>query len=398
MNPHIRIEKLVYGGEGLARVEGEVLLTPFVLPGETVEVERTETRHHVQHARLLSVIEASPERAAPPCPVFTECGGCQYQHAGYEAQLRLKGDILAETLRRVGKIEFDAARIGVESGTPFGYRNRVQLHIQGGRIGYRAMQSRRLVPIAQCPIASPKLDAIVVRLSQLVRDRRWPNFIEQIEIFTDETQIQWNVLEATRPVAKRFFEWMAEEFPGTVAGPLLYAVNEDSFTVSGTSFFQVNRHLLPRLAQLAIGDAGGAEAWDLYAGVGLFSLPLARRFEKVIAVESGRAASTDLRQNAKHARLKIDAVAQNTEAFLTASKAPPDFVLADPPRSGLGKIAVARLLELAPPAVVIVSCDPATLARDLASLTTRYEIDRLTLVDLFPQTYHLETIAALRLR
>ena len=136
------------------------------------------------------------------------------------------------------------------------------------------MQSRRLVPVPQCPIASPKLDEIIARLGKLVRDRRWPNFIGQIEVFTDESQIQWNVLEAGRPVAKRFFDWLAEEFPGTVAGPLVYKVNEDEFTVSGTSFFQVNRWLLPRLAQLAIGEAQGAEAWDLYAGVGLFSLPL----------------------------------------------------------------------------------------------------------------------------
>jgi 23S rRNA (uracil1939-C5)-methyltransferase len=398
MNPHIRIEKLVYGGEGLGRVDGEVVLTPFVLPGETVEAERTESRQHVQRARLVNVIEPSPDRAAPPCPVFTQCGGCQYQHAAYDAELRLKRDILAETLRRVGKIDFDPARVAIESAAPFGYRNRAQFHVEGGRIGYRAMQSRRLVPVAQCPIASPKIDEILARLGKLVRDRRWPNFIRQIEVFTDESQIQWNVLESERPVAKRFFEWLAEEFPGTVAGPLVYQVNEDAFTISGTSFFQVNRWLLPRLAQLAIGDAHGVEAWDLYAGVGLFSLPLARRFEKVVAVESGRAASDDLRHNAGRARLRIDAVTQNAEAFLATAKAPPSFVLADPPRSGLGKAAVARLLALAPPALVIVSCDPATLARDLAALAARYDIDRLVLADLFPQTFHLETIAALRLR
>jgi 23S rRNA (uracil1939-C5)-methyltransferase len=398
MHPHIQIEKLVYGGEGLGRLDGEVVLTPFVLPGETVEAERTESRQHVQRARLVNVIEPSPDRAAPPCPVFTQCGGCQYQHATYDAQLGLKRDILAETLRRVGKIQFDPARVAIESAEAFGYRNRAQFHIEGGRIGYRAMQSRRLVPAAQCPIASPKIGEILARLGKLVRDRRWPNFIRQIEVFTDESQIQWNVLESERPVAKRFFEWLAEEFPGTVAGPLVYQVNEDAFTVSGTSFFQVNRRLLPQLAQIAIGEARGVEAWDLYAGVGLFSLPLTRRFEKVVAVESGRAASADLRHNASRAGLRIDAVTQNTEAFLAAAKAPPAFVLADPPRSGLGKTAVERLLALAPPALVIVSCDPATLARDLAALAARYDIERLLLVDLFPQTFHLETIASLRLR
>ena len=214
MSVPIQIEKLVYGGEGLARLDGEVVLTPFVLPGETVEVERTDARQHVQRAHLLNVIAPSADRTPPPCPVFTQCGGCQYQHAGYDAQLRLKRDILAETLRRVGKIEFDAARIAIESAQPFGYRNRAQLHVEGGRIGYRAMQSRRLVPVAQCPIASPRLNEVIAKLGKLVRDRRWPNFIRQIEVFTDETQIQWNVLESERPVAKRFFEWLAEEFPG----------------------------------------------------------------------------------------------------------------------------------------------------------------------------------------
>jgi 23S rRNA (uracil1939-C5)-methyltransferase len=398
MNPQIQIEKLVYGGEGLGRVDGEVVLTPFVLPGETIEAERTESRQHVQRACLVNVLEPSPDRVTPPCPVFTQCGGCQYQHANYDAQLRLKRDILAETLRRVGKIDFDPSRIVVESAAPLGYRNRVQLHLEGGRIGYRAMQSRRLIPIAQCPIASPKLDEIIARLTKLVRDRRWPNFIQQIELFTDESRIQWNVLESSRPVAKRFFDWLTEEFPGTVAGPLEYRVNEDAFRISGTSFFQVNRFLSPRLAELAIGDATGMEAWDLYAGVGLFSLPLARRFEKVVAVESGRAASADLRHNASRAGLRIEVATQNTEEFLAAAKTPPRFVLADPPRSGLGKTAAARLLALAPPALGIVSCDPATLARDLAALSTGYEIYRLTLVDLFPQTFHLETIAALRLR
>ena len=397
MSVPIQIEKLVYGGEGLARLDGEVVLTPFVLPGETVEVERTEARQHVQRAHFLNVIAPSADRTPPPCPVFTQCGGCQYQHAGYDAQLRLKRDILAETLRRVGKIEFDAARIAIESAQPFGYRNRAQLHVEGGRIGYRAMQSRRLVPVAQCPIASPRLNEVIAKLGKLVRDRRWPNFIRQIEVFTDETQIQWNVLESERPVAKRFFEWLAEEFPGTVDGPLVYRVNDDSFTVSGTSFFQVNRYLLPRLAQMAIGEARGTDAWDLYAGVGLFSLPLARQFEKVVAVESGRGASTDLRHNAGRAGLRIDTITHHAESFLAAAKTAPSFVLADPPRSGLGKKAVERLLDLLPARLVIVACDPATLARDLAALGARYEIDRLTLVDLFPQTFHLEAIAALRL-
>jgi 23S rRNA (uracil1939-C5)-methyltransferase len=397
MSLDLRVEKLIYGGEGLSRLDGEVVFTPFVLPGEAIEVDRAESRGHVQRARLLRIAEPSPDRIEPVCPVFGRCGGCHYQHAGYEAQLRFKRDILIETLRRVGRIEFDAERVGMESAEPFGYRNRTQFHFERGRMGYRTMNSRTLVEIRQCPISSPKINEAIAALNRMARDRRWPDFVASLEVFTDETQVQWNVLESARPVAKRFFEWLSEEMPGTVTGPLEYAVNGDLFTVSGTSFFQVNRFLLPRLADLAIGTASGRLAWDLYAGAGLFSLPLARRFERVVAVEGGRSA-IDLRHNAERARLKVDVVAEQTEAFLTAARTPPDFVLCDPPRAGLGKAAAARLLALRPATLVIVSCDPATLARDLAVLALAYDIESIALVDLFPQTFHMETIVGLRLR
>lgn len=392
MSLQLQIEKLVYGGEGLSRIDGEVVLTPFVLPGETVEAERTESRKHVQRARLIRIEQPSPWRTEPPCPVFGRCGGCQYQHVSYEAQLRLKRDILVETLRRVGRIEFNPAGISVESAEPFGYRNRAQFHFDNGRIGYREMNSRRLVAIEQCPVASPKINEIVTKLNRMVRDRRWPRFVHSLEVFTNEREVQWNVLESEQPVAKRFFEWIAAEIPGTVTGSLDYEVSDDRFQVSGTSFFQVNRFLLPRLADLAIGDTTGESAWDLYAGVGLFSLPLARRFTRVTAVEAGRAAA-DLRHNTP-----VEVVAEQTEVFLAKAKAAPDFVLADPPRSGLGRSATVRLAELRPPTLVIVACDPATLARDLAALHPAYEIERVTLVDLFPQTFHLETIVRLRSR
>lgn len=393
----LRIEKLVYGGEGLSRPEGEVVFTPFVLPGEAVEAERTGARRHVQRTRLIRIAEPSPDRVEPPCPVFGRCGGCQYQHASYAAQLHFKRDILAETLRRVGKIGFDAARIGIEADEPFGYRNRAQFHFERGRVGYREMNSRKLVEIGKCPIASPKINEIILRLNRMVHDRRWPDFVASLEVFTDERQVQWNVLESARPVAKRFFDWLADEVPGTVAGPLEYAVNEDLFTVSGTSFFQVNRFLLPRLADLALREAHGVTAWDLYAGAGLFSLPLGRRFERVVAVEAGRSAE-DLRRNAERAGLRIQTLTEQTEAFLANAQYPPDFVLLDPPRAGLGKAVASRLLALRPAALVIVACDPATLARDLAVLAPAYEIERVIMVDLFPQTFHMEAIVTLALK
>ena len=386
---------MVYGGEGLSRVEGEVVFTPFVLPGELVEAERAGSRKQAQRAKLLKVVEPSHDRAEPECPVFTRCGGCQYQHASYVAQLRFKREILAETLRRVGKIEFDPEKIEVVASDPFGYRNRVQLHFENGRVGYREAKSRKLIPIQGCPIASPKINEAIAKLVRMARDRRWPNFLESLELFTDERTVQWNVLETERPIAKHFFEWLMEEVPGTVLGPLEYSVNHDDFIVSGQSFFQVNRFLLPQLAQVAIGTAKGSVAWDLYAGVGLFSLPLARRFEKVKAVEGGKSAAADLAKNARRAHLGVDAIQQQTESFLFEAGEAPNFVLADPPRSGLEKASAERLLALNPKEIAIVACDPATLARDLAILNAGYEISEITLVDLFPQTFHIETVVRL---
>lgn len=393
---------MVYGGEGLSRVEGEVVFTPFVLPGELVEVQRAGARKQAQRAQLKAVLEPSHDRAEAECRYFTRCGGCQYQHASYVAQLRFKREILAETLRRVGRIEFDAGKIETVAADPFGYRNRAQLHFENGRAGYREMKSRKLIPIESCPISSPKINEAIGRLVRMAKDRRWPNFLESLEVFTDERSVQWNVLETERPVAKHFFEWLQEEVPGTVLGPLEYAVNHDDFVVSGQSFFQVNRFLIPQLSQFAVGSAKGAVAWDLYAGVGLFSLPLARRFERVVAVEGGKSAAADLKTNAKRARLRVDAIQQQTEAFLSeamADRAPtPDFVLADPPRSGLDKSVAEMLLAVGAKEMSIVACDPATLARDLAILAVGYEVAEVTMVDLFPQTFHIETVVRLRKR
>ncbi|HZL56889.1 MAG TPA: class I SAM-dependent RNA methyltransferase [Bryobacteraceae bacterium] len=396
MTQPLKIEKLIYGGEGLSRVAGEVIFTPFVLPDETVEAERTGARKHAQRARAVAVTEPSPDRVAPLCPYFGHCGGCQYQHATYDAQVRLKRGILSETLRRVGKIEFAEERIETISGEPFGYRNRAQFHFERGKLGYREMNSRKLVPIEKCPISSPKINEAITKLTRMARDRRWPDFLHSLEIFTDERSVQWNVLEAEKPLAKSFFEWLSEEIPGTVPGPLEYLVNRDTFTVSGPAFFQVNRFLLPRLAELAIGDAAAETAWDLYAGVGLFSLPLARRFAHVTAVEGGRAAAADLRVNARSARLRIDVQQRQTETFLAEAKEAPDFVLADPPRSGLEKATVTRLLELRPETIALVACDPATLARDLLLLGAAYRIESIRMVDLFPQTFHIETMVGLK--
>lgn len=386
MPDSITIEKLVYGGDGLARMEGRVVLTPYVLPGEQATVELQEGLR----AKLLNVDQAAPERVVPGCPYFGTCGGCHYQHASYDHQLRQKVAILRETMQRVGKFQAPED-IQVIFGPEWQYRNRSQFHIRNGRLGYLKAGSHELVPIEKCPISSPMVNECIAALNLMLKDRRFPQFVTELEVFTNETDTQLNVLETGRPVARSFFDWAAEEIPGYVSGPIVY----NGFRVSYKSFFQVNRFLVDQLVDAAVADAGGEKALDLYAGVGLFSWTLASQFKAVTAVESSNAAVADLVHNVP----KAAAVRSSVDEYLATQSEAPDFVLADPPRAGLGKHAVRHLLRLRPPEMAIVACDPATLARDLAPLLAAgYGLNRVILVDLFPQTYHMETIARLSLR
>jgi 23S rRNA (uracil1939-C5)-methyltransferase len=368
----LTIEKLVYGGEGLARVEGKVVLTPFVLPGEVVRVETERAKNDLWRGRLIEVLEPSPLRITPGCPYFQSCGGCQYQHIDYPFQLEQKRDILREVLQRVGKIEF-AGVIGVISGEPWQYRNRIQLHIEDGRAGYFGQRSRDLIAIDHCPIASPKLNETIPKINAQTSTA--------LELFTNETEVQVNVVDRVPRQALEALTSLG------VTTPIDYG----GFRISRNSFFQVNRFLIDQLVECAIADAQGNWAIDLYAGVGLFSRKLTERFAKVTAVESSGSSFRDLTHN-----LPQTAVNANVEDYLAGIEQTPDFILADPPRSGLGKVVVKQLSRIRAPRLTVVSCDPATLARDLNALIAEsYRIEKITLVDLFPQTFHLETVVEL---
>ncbi|MGA7240022.1 MAG: class I SAM-dependent RNA methyltransferase [Bryobacteraceae bacterium] len=341
-------------------------------------------------ATPVAILEPSAARVPPPCPYFGRCGGCHYQHASYEAQLAAKRAILVEELWRQAKFRVES-EIATVAGEPWGYRNRVQLHIEEGRLGYREAGSHKLCAIDRCPIASPKINAAIAVVNAMMKDRRWPRFVRSIELFSDEDSVQLNVVDTERPVAKQFFDWRAETIAGLVPGALDY---RGEFRVSGNSFFQVNRFLLDALVEAALEGAQGETSIDLYAGVGLFTLPLARCFRHVAAIESGAGAVRDLRWNVERAGLtNVRAEQQAAEKFLASLDRASDFMLLDPPRAGLGPKMVAQLLRLRPAKLTIVACDPVTLGRDLAGLIEAgYRIEGLTMVDLFPQTFHLETI------
>ncbi len=377
----VTIERWVYGGAGLARIDGRVVFVPFTLPGERARAEVGEG----VNARLIEITEAAPERIEPPCALFARCGGCNYQHAPYEFQLTRKVEILREQLRRVGKIEYTGAIEAI--GSPaYGYRNRVQVHIQGEKLGFLAARSHDFVALeGDCPVSSPRLNQALASMRERLGDARFPRFLRSIELFANESEVQINAIDSDRPLRKDFFEWCES------AAAIEYPTDFGNFRVSPRSFFQVNRFLIGNLVETAIADATGQTALDLYAGVGLFSLPLSKTFGSVTAVEAGSSAARDLEHNTAGA---VRTEHSRVEDYLARANSTPDFVLADPPRAGLGKEVVAHLNRLAPPRLTIVSCDPATLARDLA-LLSGYAIERVTVVDLFPQTYHIETIVHL---
>lgn len=391
------VEKWVYGGAGLVRLEGQVAFVPFVLPGEKIRLGPPRKRASILEAQAEERIESSPDRIEPACPVFERCGGCHYQHASYDYQLARKVEILEETFRRVGRVELPAA-IETISADPWHYRNRGQFHIDRARIGYLSAGSHKLVEIEQCPISAPAVNDALRVIRKKLHDPHWPRFLRFIELFTNGQDVMVNALETDdgRYLAKGFFEWLGQAISGADKGALEYEVNGFVYRVSHGAFFQVNRHLIGDLTNAALGEAAGASALDLYAGVGLFTIPLARRFGKVASVESHGAAVRDMEHNAATAGLSIAVHRAQAEQYLERLKSAPDFVVADPPRSGLGKLVTGHLLRLSPPRIHIVSCDPSTLARDVAALIRGgYRIGKTTLIDMFPQTFHIETVVEL---
>jgi 23S rRNA (uracil1939-C5)-methyltransferase len=398
----VEIEKLVYGGQGLGRVNGRTVLVPFVVPGEQVEVEAVKETPSLVQARPVDLPRRSEHRVTSGCPVYGECGGCQYQHIVYPQQLEYKREILRETLARIGKIAWEGP-IETVAAEPWAYRNRTQLRVvRHGRkvgVGFLEAGSRRLIHASQCPINSPALNRAHHALLEMAHQRRFPQFLHEVEFFTNESDVQLNVLDTERPLSKSFFDWCGEKIPGLLAGEYIdYPSGGDPFQVGSRSFFQVNRFLTAQLAEAALREAQGGQALDLYAGVGLMTLPLARKFDQVVAVDSSPRAVRSLQFNAQRAGVEAKVVNLNVEEFLPSQQESVDFVMADPPRAGLGPRVTAELLRLRAPRVALVSCDPATLARDLAALTAGgYQIARITFVDMFPQTFHIECVVDLRL-
>jgi 23S rRNA (uracil1939-C5)-methyltransferase len=448
----VLIDTPLYGGEARGRTTNGVLVTlPFVLPGELVEIAAGTPR----------ILEPSPDRVAPTCAHFGLCGGCQYQHASYPAQLALKQTILHDTLTQSGLTDLPA--IATHAAEPWHYRNRIRLRlatVDGQlRAGYNQRtsapnQEPQFLPIAACPIAAPLLWRTAEALASLATTaldptaQRWLTAAVEAELFTnaDQTKLQLTLFTRTSQRKQNrasdvssdpgftklclALQRLVPEFTGAgiallpaqtndrgrrferpKPGPqwgspgLLYATPaaseaspDQAFWITRGGFFQVNRHLLPELARIATSGRSGALAWDLFAGVGLFSRALAQSFQQVVAVEAAESAATDLARALKGTPHR--AVASTTLDFLQSAviqRERPDLIVMDPPRAGVGAEVCTLLNRLQTQEIVYVSCDPVTLARDLALLVAGgYRLAELHLVDMFPQTFHMETVAILR--
>jgi 23S rRNA (uracil1939-C5)-methyltransferase len=426
----LSIEKLIYGGEGLAHAEGNTVFVPYVLPGERVRAAVRTRKKTLLHTSLVKVEQAAPARIAAPCPHFQVCGGCHYQHIDLAEQVRLKKEILRETLSRLGGVSWNGP-IVEHTGQPYGYRNRAQWAYREAMpraIGYFLPESARIVAIDQCPVLSPALHAAFKKLQEMARTNTLPTALLEIEAFSDttDTKIALNVaferfVKPPKDLIADFrgalpnlesillLDQSKNRFELSGPGFLHHQAGGFSYRVSHLSFFQVNRFLIEDLLQSVVGGKAGSFALDLYAGVGFFTLPLAKTFARVVSVDANLAATEDLRTNVNSAGVEVVSENLHTEEFLKKFTEPPDFVVLDPPRAGLGADTSALLATLGAAEIAYLSCDPSTLARDLAVLTgserrpqtavapgNRYEISDVHLFDLFPQTYHIETLVKLR--
>jgi 23S rRNA (uracil1939-C5)-methyltransferase len=426
----VSIEKLVYGGDGLAHADGNTVFVPYVLPGEEVRAGAKTKKKKLIWAELLEVATPSKERVTAKCPHFQKCGGCHYQHISAAEQVRLKKDILRETLSRLGRIDWQG-EIQEHTAEPYGYRNRAQWGVRSGMpraLGYYLPESSIIVPIDECPVLSPGLARLFGRLQEMARAGRLAEGMLEIEAFADSADENFALNVAFDKYPKPAAELAAglraalpqvaslllldqkkNRFELTGPGFLPHTAGGYEFKVSHLSFFQVNRFLIEDLLKTVTANAKGELALDLYSGVGFFTLPLAKAFQKVVSVDANLAATRDLYANAELAGVTVVSHNDHVEDYLKKTNEKPDFVVLDPPRAGLGAEAAAKLAQLGAPEIVYLSCDPSTLARDLAVLVgtsrkqveipsagTKYQITEMHLFDLFPQTFHIETLVRLR--
>ncbi|WP_456455908.1 class I SAM-dependent RNA methyltransferase [Thermovibrio sp.] len=420
----LRIEKLVYGGKGLGRVNGRIVFVPYVAPGDLVVAEETARKSGFSEAKVVKVLESSKYRVKPICPYFGRCGGCDWQHIDYEQQLNAKRLIVEENLQKIGKIRNPRIDEVVPSPSPWNYRNRAQVKVKDGKVGFFGKNSHQLVEVDRCPLLKKDLEGIFPKLKELLRELPTEPYefhiyssskdevllkivyqgrFKRIELSLDRVReilglnlIGYGIYKISNGGYPERVKFFGRDFTYEKVGKF-------KFRVSADSFFQVNlfqvENLIARVSRAAT-EAQFMLAGDLYCGVGTFTIPVGRYVHRAFGIESNFWAVSDALYNKDINGLRnVQFFCREAEEGLKiVEDFSPDLVVVDPPRSGLsGKVVktLARLPRLR--RIVYVSCNPSTLARDLA-LFHKFgvNLERAKVLDMFPQTYHVETVAYLR--
>ena len=394
----------VHGGYALARPEGMgVLFVRWALPGEVVSVRIVERKREYAFAEAMEVLSPSPRRVDPPCEVFGKCGGCQLQHADYPYQLEMKREILREAFRRIGKT--DVAPEIAPPLEPFGYRYRGRFRVEGEKVGFHGERSHRLVPISRCPLMIDAINTVLPGLRGLGRFA----IVSEVQVASDGVRASASFPGV--PFGKEMVEHLGARTGGVLSGArfedrswgeerITLPLDGISYAVSPRGFFQanwrMNQAMVRRIGEI-LGESAGARLLDLYAGAGNFALPLAAKVREVVAVEGEARTIGELRRNVRGNALgNVRIVRSSVETFLPEGRF--DALVLDPPRAGLSDRALARVREIAAGKICYVSCNPSTLARDVRSLSDRYDLAALEMHDFFPNTHHVEALAVLTMR
>ena len=380
----VKIEKIVPNGYGLAFAENLTVFVPLAVTGDTLRARIYQIKNKTAFAEIVEILKPSDQRIEPPCQYFGRCGGCDFQQMDYENQLAAKIAIIKDCLTRIGKINFESEIEIVPSPRPFGYRSRAQWHVDPRRkkLGYFQRNSHKVIDVENCPILT---DDLQKTLDDLRQNIDWESF------WAEKTEIEAACADGKVSIYSDEIVQPTEEISFEVFG--------EKYFYSANSFFQGNPFLIEKLLETALQNASGKHALDLYCGVGLFSLPLARNFEKVTGIEANPSAIDFAERSAEHARLEnIEFYAETVGDFLNENEITEiDFVLLDPPRAGAEKKTIENIVKIQPSEISYVSCEPSVLARDLRILLDGgYRIETITALDLFPQTHHVETVVRLK--
>lgn len=398
----IQLEKLTYGGDAMGRLpDSRAVFVPFGLPGERVLVRLVEEKRNFARGEIVEILEPSPDRITAKCIHFGECGGCHYQNLSYEKQLQAKTDILIDQLKRIGKIENPPVKPMVACPSPWNYRNHVQFSLDNmGKLGFQAPGSNKVVPITECHLPEPSINELWTQL-----EFESGTNIERVSLRLGVDDDLMLVLEADSPESPELeieagisIAHVYEGHAVVLAGSdhILMRVLGRDFKVSAASFFQVNTVMAGKMVEHLLTNLPISQSTtllDVYCGVGLFSAFLAPKCGRVIGIEASESACEDFTVNLDEFD-NVELYEDEAEAVIPHLEAKPDIVLVDPPRAGLDKAVMDGILKLSPSLIAYVSCDPSTLARDAARLINGgYRLKEVTPFDLFPQTYHIESIS-----